>query len=107
MNIDKLKENLKSIETITFSKHFHLRAIIRGITEKEVLSYLRNPEALEHFEYQGEEPEGKKYALIFNKSNKYDLKIVISVKEALNVVTAHIQSKRKRKVLDKWLKIQK
>jgi hypothetical protein len=71
-----------------------------GESQRKVISYLRNPEALEHFEYQGEEPEGKKYALIFNKSNKYDLKVVISVKEALNVVTAHIQSKRKRKVLD-------
>ncbi len=107
MNINELKEILKSIGTITFSKHFHLRYTMRGITEREVQSYLRNPEALEYFEYQGEEPEGKKYALIFNKSNKYDLKVVVSIKEALNVVTAHIQSKRKRKVLDKWLKMQK
>lgn len=80
MNIDELKEKLKSIETITISKHFHLRAKIRGITEKEILSYLKNPEALDHFEYQGKEPEGQKYALIFNKSNKYDLKVVISIK---------------------------
>ncbi len=107
MNIDELKEKLKSIEQITFSKHFRLRAEIRGIFEKEILSYLKNPENLEQFEYQGEDPEGKKYALIFHKSSKYDLKIVVSIKEALNVVTAHIQSKKRRKVFDKWLKMQK
>ncbi len=107
MNIDELKKKLKSIETITFSIHFQKKSKIRGISEEEILSNLKNPEMLEHFEYQGEEPQGQKYALFFNKSSKYDLKVVVSIKEALNVVTAHIQSKRRRKVLDKWLKMQK
>lgn len=107
MNIDELKKTLKSIGTITFSKHFQKKSKIRGISEEEILSNLKNPETLENFEYQGEEPQGKKYALFFHKSNKYDLKVVVSIKEALNVVTAHIQSKRRRKVLDKWLKMQK
>ncbi len=107
MKIDDLKEKIKSIKKITFSKHFQEKAKIRGITEEEIRSYLINPENIVQFEYQGKEADGQKYALIFNKSNKYDLKIVISVKEDLNVVTAHIQSKKKRKVLDKWLKMQK
>lgn len=107
MKIDDLKETIKSIKKIKFSKHFHEKAKIRGITEEEIQSYLRHPENIVQFEYQGKEDDRQKYALIFNKSNKYDLKIVISVKEDLNVVTAHIQSKKKRKVLDKWLKMQK
>jgi len=105
--IDKLKEAIKSIKKITFSKHFQEKAIIRGITEEEIQLCLGNPENIVQFEYQGKEPEGQKYALIFNKSNKYDIKIVISVKEDLNVVTAHIQSKKKRKVLDNMVKMQK
>lgn len=59
-------------------------------------------------EDQGDEPQGHKYALLFSKSNKYDLKIVVSIKEKrLNVVTAHIQNIKKRKVYQEWLERQK
>lgn len=105
---DALKEKLKSVEEISFSKHFRHKAQIRGISEDEVIAHLKSPDYLEHSEYQGDEMGGEKYALLFHKSNKYDLKVVVSFRDkALNVVTAHIQSKRKRKVLERWLRTQR
>jgi hypothetical protein len=52
MKIDELKEILKSIEIITFSKHFQQKAKIRGIKEEEILSCLRKPENIVQFEYR-------------------------------------------------------
>lgn len=100
---------LKNIETITFSKHFHDDKVrIRSITEDEIKSYLKSLGKLIAVEDQGEEPQGRKYAILFNKSNKYDLKIVISIKEKrLNVITSHIQSIKRRKVYQQWLEKQK
>ena len=59
-------------------------------------------------EDQGEDYRGHKYGLLFRKSNKYDLKIVISIKnKTLNVVTTYIQNRKRRKRLEKWLKMRK
>jgi hypothetical protein len=56
-------------------------------------------------EDQGDEEKGHKYAILFSKSNKYDLKVVISVKDKnVNVITAHIQNIKRRRLFGKWLK---
>lgn len=73
---DALKEMLKSVEEIGFSKHFRRKAQIRGISEEEIIAHLKSPDNLEFSEYQGAEGGGEKYALLFHKSNKYDLKVV-------------------------------
>lgn len=101
-----MKKKLGSIEVITFSKHFYGPKVrLRGITEDEVKNHLKYPKKLENIEDQGEEVKGHKYGLLFHKSNKYDLKIVISIKEqSLNVITAYVQNKKRRKVFEKWLK---
>ena len=106
MNVEEMKEKLKSIETITFSKHFYDPKVrLRGINETEVTDNIRNPMKIEVVEYQGEDVKGYKYGLLFHKSNKYDLKVVISIKDkSLNVITSYVQNKRRRKVFEKWLR---
>ena len=106
MGLEEVKKKLKSIENITFSKHFYEPKVrIRGIPEEEISTNLRNPEKLIDFEDQGENVKGHRYALLFSKSHKYDLKIAISIKnKSLNVITSHIQNIKRRKVLRQWLK---
>lgn len=108
MELSEIKKILKMIETITFSKHFYEKVRLRGISEEEIVSNLREPDKLLFAEDQGEEPQGHKYALLFSKSRKYDLKVVISIKnKSLNVITSHIQNIKRRKVYEKWLEKQR
>ncbi len=109
MNISEMKDVLKGLESVTFSKHFHEEKVrLRGITEEEIKTHMNSPVKLIAVEDQGEESEGHKYALLFSKSSRYDLKIVMSFKDKrLNVITAHIQNIKRRKVYEKWLGRQK
>jgi len=106
MKIDEMKKKLKTTKKITFSKHFNEPKVrLRGITEEDVRSYLEDPKKLEIVENQEHEPKGHKYGLLFRKSNKYDLKIVISIKgDSINVITSYVQNKKRRKVFEKWLR---
>jgi uncharacterized membrane protein len=106
MDIKTLQKLLSSAETISFSKHFYEPKVqIRGISEEEIKNNLGNPTKLISFEDQGEDLRGHQYALLFSKSNKYDLKIVASIKDKnINVITTHIQNIKRRKVLERWLK---
>ena len=106
MTVEKIRKKLRLIEKITFSKHFHGPKVrLRGITEEDVRRHLGDPKKLEVVENQGKGPKGHKYGLLFHKSNKYDLKIVISMKgDSINVITSYIQNKKRRKVFEKWLK---
>jgi len=101
-----MKRRLKCTEEITFSKHFHEPKVqVRDISEDEISSNLRNPEKLIALEDQGGDEKGHKYALLFSKSNKYDLRILVSIKDkSINVITTHIQNIKRRKVLEQWLK---
>jgi CRISPR/Cas system-associated protein Cas5 (RAMP superfamily) len=109
MNKETMKEILNKIEEITFSKEFREKVVkIRNITEDEINKNLRQPDKLILVDDQGEEELGYKYTLLFSKSNKYDLKAVVSVKDKkLNVITSHIQNIKRRKVFEKWLKTQR
>jgi hypothetical protein len=109
MEIGEIQEILRCAEKITFSKHFYDPKVqIRGISEEEIKNNIRNPDKMISFEDQGEDSKGHRYALSFSKSNKYDLRIVISIKDKnVNVITTHIQNIKKRMVLEKWLKKQR
>lgn len=97
---------LQSVQNITFSKHFtEPKVTLRGISASYVGSLLKDPKQLETVIDQGEEAKGHKYALLFHESNKYDIKIIISIKGTnLNVMTAHKQNKKRRRVFEKWQK---
>jgi len=109
MDIEEIQEILRSAETITFSKHFYEPKVqIRGISEEEIKDNIKNPQKLISFEDQGEDTRGHRYSLLFSKSNKYDLRIVVSIKDKnINVITTHIQNIKRRKVLEQWLKRQR
>ena len=99
---------LKKIDIVTFSKHFYKKSVIRGICADEIKAYLKFPSKLLIVEDQGQEHKGHKYGLLFKKSNKYDLKVIVSINDnKINVVTAHIQNIKRRKVYKKWLKKRK
>ena len=100
-----MKVALKEVESITFSKHFGVEKVkLRGITKGEIKNNLDSSEKLIVVEDQGEEPKGHKYALLFSKSHKYDLRVVVSLKDKrLKVITSHIQNIKRRKVYVKWL----
>jgi len=100
-----MKIVLKGIESVTFSKHFsEEKAKLRGITEEEIKDSINSNQKLVGVEDQGEEPKGHKYALLFSKSRKYDLRVVVSLKDnKVNVITSHIQNVKRRKGYEKWL----
>ena len=104
-----MKKILEEIETITFTKHIHEKLKQRSnITKEEIEENLKDSHKLIDAEHQGKEFKKDKYSLLFSKSNKYDLRVVVSVKDkSLNVITAHIQNIKRRKVYEKWLKRQK
>lgn len=106
MNVEEMKELLKSAESTSFSAHVRLKMKIReDISEDSLIEHIKHPESLAYCQYQGKEYGCDKYELIFDKSNKYDLRIIVAIKEtSLTVITAHIQNKKKRKRLEKWLK---
>lgn len=96
IDVNFFKKELKTINIITFSKHFEEPKIkLRGITKEEILRYLGKPDSLKMVEDQGEELEGHKYGLLFHKSNKYDLKVVVSIKDkTLNVIPRMFKIKK-------------
>jgi hypothetical protein len=106
MDIEELKKELISSDSITFSTHYYEPKVqTRGISEEEIKNNLKNPDKLLSFVDQGEEPQGHRYALLFSKSGKYDLRIVISLKDkTIKVITSHIQNIKRRKVFEQWLK---
>lgn len=106
MNIEEMKQRLKAVNSINLSAHVKLKATIRKeISEEELVRRLKSLDGMVYCQYQGREYECDKYALIFDKSNKYDLRIIVSIKEnSLTIVTAHVQNKKKRQRLERWLK---
>jgi hypothetical protein len=106
MELEELKRKLISSENITFSAHYYEPKVqIRGISEEEIIDNLKNPDKLLSFVNQGEEPQGHRYALLFSKSGKYDIRIVVSIKDkSIKVITSHIQNIKRRKVFEQWLK---
>ncbi len=77
MNLGAFIIKLKSINEITFSRHYdEPRVRLRHIEKSEIERALRNPDKLQAVEDQGDGQPGQKYALMFEKSGRYDLKIV-------------------------------
>ena len=104
MNLGAFVRMLKSVTEITFSLHFdEPKARTRGIEKGEVERALRDPGRLQAVEDQGPGWSGRKYALLFEKSGRYDLKVVVSMAGGrANVITAHVQNRLRRKVYERW-----
>ena len=105
MDVSEIRKALCAIQNISFSKHFQEKAKTRGIDEQEIMKCLASPDKLFETEDQGEDDKGHKYALLFKKSNKYDLRVIASVNGVnLNVITAHVQNIKRRKAYQKWVR---
>lgn len=105
INLSEVKKILADIENVTISRHYEIEEmLIKNIPIEEIKETLKNTDKLMFAEDQGDEQKGHKYALLFNKSNKYDIRVVVSIKNKnLNVVTAHKQGTKRRKAYEKWL----
>jgi len=104
MDICEAKKILCYVEKVSFTKHFQAKSAIRGIDHKDISALLASHDRLIDAEDQGEDDKGHKYALLFSKSNKYDLRVIVSIKGGnLNVITAHFQNIKRRKAYEKWL----
>lgn len=60
----------------------------------------RRPDALCLVKDRGDDrdPRGHKYLLLFDKSSRYDLKVVVSILAGkAKVITAHVQNKKRRR----------
>ena len=90
--------------SIAFTGHAARKLALRGLSEQDILSALQNPGTLVAAQDQGDHPLGHKYGLLFERSHKYDLRIIVSLSEGrLNVMTTHIQNRKRRKVYHTWL----
>jgi hypothetical protein len=55
MNVREMKQKLRSIESVTFSKHFKKKSDVRNIEQGYVLLCLKDPKNLEIVEDPGKE----------------------------------------------------
>jgi len=100
MDVEQMKEMLRSATDIAFTLHFGSPDVARrGIGMEEAERLLRQPDGLASVYDKGDDPRGHKYVLLFEKSSRYDTKIVISVLGGrINVITTHVQNRKRRKV---------
>lgn len=102
--IESVKSRLKNIRDIIVGAHVLNRFNERLITEEQIKSLLWDPKNLVNAEAQKDEIS-EKYRLVFRKSGKYDLIIVIRfINLHLKIITAHIQNKKRTKITEKWRK---
>ncbi|MDY6788655.1 MAG: hypothetical protein SVV03_01700 [Candidatus Nanohaloarchaea archaeon] len=68
-----------------------------NITKELVIKYLAKFKDLDEFKFEPDDYIGEKYILLFDKSTKYWLKIVISFKNGtIAVITAHLANKTQK-----------
>ncbi len=102
--VESVKSRLKSVQDIIVGAHVLNKFNERPITEEQIKSMIWDPKNLVNAEIQKDEIS-EKYRLIFRKSGKYDLIIVIRlINSHLKIITAHIQNKKRTKITEKWRK---
>ncbi len=105
---DAVLKKLKKFkrEDIIFSPHAGVRAAMRGITHKEVLDRLSNPEDLVYAEPDGDIGRGERFKCYFEVSKRiYHLYIIVISKDGIKVVTVFLANKSKQRKLAKYSKI--
>lgn len=104
-DMKQIKEKIKSVENIKFSKHAEDKAKRRKIGKDLIAENLRNPKKLIKFSYEPDKYPGEKYELYFFLNKRKTLKIVVSfINEDLNVITTHIILSKRIKWVEKWQK---
>lgn len=102
--VESVKKRLKAVHSILIGAHVLDRLNERPITEEQIKGALWEPKNLVYAELQ-KDGRGEKYKLVFRKSGKYDLVIVIRfLNSHLKVVTVRIQNKKRMRITEKWRK---
>lgn len=106
MDVERMKALLGSVKEVAFTLHFDSSDVARrGIGREDAERALRDPDGLVSVDDQGGDLRGHKYALLFEKSSRYDLRVVVSILGGrINVITTHVQNRKRRKVNEKCLK---
>jgi len=73
--VEEIKDKLRKVENIVFTKHAKNQLILRESTEKEVLRYINDLDTLVYFQ-----KEGHKYSLYFAISNRRTIKLPVVFK---------------------------
>lgn len=92
-------EEAVSDREIKYTRHFKEQRLPRreNVSEKLIKLYLNDMSDLVDFAYSEDEHRRFKYELLFNKSTKYFLKVVLSMNRSeIYIVTAHVINKTKR-----------
>jgi len=99
--LEKIKMRLMKTEGIVITKHIFKKFRERPITEEQVKCMLLNAENMVHVEFQ-KDVRGEKYKLVFRKSGKYDIIIVVRyLNSHLKVITAYQQNKKRIRIIQK------
>lgn len=102
---EALKREIESRE-IQYTWHFKEKRLPRrkNVSVELIETYLGNPVDLLEFVFEPDDHDREKYQLLFDKSSKYFLKIVLSMEgDSQYIVTAHVVNKSKKeksKLLD-------
>ena len=95
---DKLDEAI-SVREVKYTRHFEEERLPRreNVSKELIEDNLSNFSGLVDFVYSEDDHSRFKYELLFDKSRKYFLKVVLSMDDSeVYVVTAHVINKAKR-----------
>jgi len=96
---EKTFKNMISGLKLEYTKHFEKDRLPyrKNISKELIREYIGDPKDLVEFSYAPDNHVREKYEVLFDKSSKYFLKIVLSVSsEKVYIVTAHIINKTKK-----------
>jgi hypothetical protein len=88
-----------SSRDIVYTRHFEDERLPyrENVSKSLIEKHLRDFSGLVDFEFSEDGHDRAKYELLFDKSNKYYLKVVLSMDfESVYIVTAHVINKAKR-----------
>ena len=96
----RFKNELKSRQ-VNYTRHFEEDRLPyrQNVTKDLIEQHLSNPKDLVEYKYEEDNHNREKYQVLFDKSTKYYLKIVLSMTNGdLFIVTAHVINKTKKKL---------
>jgi len=97
---EKFKNELQS-RKVNYTRHFERYRLPyrQNVTKNLIEKHLEDPKDLVKYKHEEDDHNREKYQVLFDKSTKYYLKIVLSMTNGdLFTVTAHVINKTKKKL---------
>lgn len=106
--LEKIKEKLRKLRKIIFTKHAIIRHVERKISRNEIEGYLYKPKSLSRaIPQKSEFIDEEKYKLFFKLSKNKTLILIVSFrKESLYVITTFIKYIKLDRKVKVWRKKQ-